>query len=83
MFKGYIYFIADTIFNEVKIGYSANPQKRLKELQTARSNELTLLKVIPGNQKEERKYHSQFCWYRKKKGEWFDLSDENKTFIAR
>jgi hypothetical protein len=78
----FIYFIADLTNNEVKIGISKDPHKRLKQLQTARSNKLKLLKTVHGTNEDEKKYHSLFCWY-KKEGEWYELSDELWEFIRR
>jgi len=43
-----IYLIHNTNNNTLKIGKSNNPEKRLKQLLTATSDELKLLKIIKG-----------------------------------
>lgn len=65
-----IYFIK--ALNTVKIGYSANPEKRLKELQTGNSEKLELLLTIPGNKESEKAFHLYFDRARLN-GEWFRL----------
>jgi hypothetical protein len=81
-YPGWIYFISEENNNRVKIGYSKDPYKRLKQLQTGNSNKLILLNAIPGSQKEERKWHKLFC-HSKINNEWFHLSEEILTFIYR
>lgn len=48
-----IYAIGDG--NKVKIGYSKNPQKRLKQLQTGHPNKLKLLHTWEGDKLAEKK----------------------------
>lgn len=48
-----IYAIGDG--NKVKIGYSKNPQKRLKQLQTGQPNKLKLLHTWEGDKLAEKK----------------------------
>jgi hypothetical protein len=65
-----IYFIKAK--NTVKIGYSANPEKRIKELQTGNPEKLELLLTIPGNRETEAAFHTYFDRARLE-GEWFRL----------
>jgi hypothetical protein len=76
----YIYFIADTKTNMVKIGVSTTPEKRLAGLQTSSPNKLVFLAVAEGDEKKEKELHQQFKKYRKS-GEWFELSTEIKQLI--
>lgn len=69
-----IYFI--TAGNKhVKIGYSANPEKRLKELQTGNPLKLKLVTTIPGSYETEKALHLYFT-RNKREGEWFHLTGE-------
>lgn len=77
-----IYFIVDTDKNEVKIGFSENPEKRLKQLSTATSSKLILVATINGTRKTESDYHRHFARYKKRR-EWFELSPEIQAFIDR
>lgn len=71
-----VYFIADPIKNVVKIGFSKNPKRRLKQLQTSNSNMLILLGYLNGNKETEKFYHKLFGKYRLS-GEWFHLDKDN------
>lgn len=54
----------------VKVGYSANTQKRLAELQVGCPETLTILFVIPARRAEEKRIHGEIDVYRIR-GEWF------------
>ena len=77
-----IYFIGNTTESKVKIGYSKHPDKRLKEIQTTAPFKVSILKVIPGNFIEEKKWHRHFAWC-KTNNEWYTLTEELKEFINR
>lgn len=68
--KGYVYFIQGECGGAIKVGYSANPEKRLKELQTGYPDTLILLLMIPGTESTERALHREFESSRLN-GEWF------------
>jgi len=68
--KGYIYFFQGQCGGAIKIGYSVDPQKRLKELQTGYPDTLKVLLMIPGSENTERALHKHFEASRLK-GEWF------------
>jgi hypothetical protein len=56
---GYCYFIG--IDNEIKIGYSNNVQRRLKQLQTSHGKQLLLLGYISNCTKsDEKNLHNKF-----------------------
>jgi len=67
-----IYFISNGL-GQVKIGYSLNPSRRLKDLQTASPNQLELLAILPGDQVTETEYHSKYADCNIG-GEWFEFS---------
>jgi len=69
-----VYFIADTTNDVVKIGYSKDIKKRLKQLQTSNGNVLVLLGYMNGNEAEEKYTHQLFSEY-KLQGEWFHLNE--------
>jgi hypothetical protein len=73
----YLYVIASSPEGPCKIGFSANPEKRVRQLQTGHAYLLNLhySQVVPNNEarKIERLVH-QTIGYRRSKGEWFDIS---------
>lgn len=77
-YTGYIYFISNG--ESVKIGFSKDPEKRLKNLQTANPVELKLLYFEKGNSNIESRLHKLFSKDRIQ-GEWFNFSDEILEFI--
>jgi len=80
--SGFVYFFVDDINNQVKIGFSKCPYKRLKSVLTSYPGTLVIKKTIQGTQKDERYYHRMFCHYKIRR-EWFFLSEEIKTFLSR
>lgn len=73
---GFVYFIQKSnIEGPVKIGYSVNPESRLKQLQTSHDENLYLLKSIPGNSSLEKQYHGKYQESRIN-GEWFKSTEE-------
>lgn len=78
-----VYFITDDESSDfdklkVKIGFSKNIQKRIRQLQTGSPSLLTLMGYIETNdhKKLEKKLH---CKYRdvKSHGEWFNLNSND------
>ena len=75
------YFIQSGQEGPIKIGFtSRSVQKRLLSLQTAHSESLRVLLVLPGNRELEKALHRQFQAYRKE-GEWFVPSVELLSLI--
>jgi hypothetical protein len=81
-----IYFISEILgsgkVSRVKIGYSANPHKRLQNLQTGNANTLEITKIVPGDKRDERLYHDRFKSLHLAY-EWFRFDGDLKTFIKR
>lgn len=79
-----IYIIANAETDDLKIGYSINPKKRLKELQTGNANELLLMLVFKGTFEDEKKLHEVYKHIRLE-GEWFrgkEIMDIYETLEA-
>lgn len=76
-----IYFIGAES-GPVKIGKAVCPFTRLKCLQTAHHERLTLLAICEGGAGRERGYHRQFKEHRIR-GEWFARSPELVAEIER
>ena len=74
----FIYFISSQ--NQIKIGYSNNPIKRLKNMQVGNPNELVLLLFYEGSIYEEQELHTKFSEYHVR-GEWFRYSREIQNYI--
>lgn len=77
---GFVYFIQADPGDEIKIGFSTHPARRLRVLQTAATRTLHILATTPGMQDKEYQIHQRFAAYRTI-GEWFTPSDELLAFI--
>lgn len=73
--KGYVYFMRSELTGLIKIGYSVNPDKRHKSIQTSNGGDVTLLTAFKGTMADEQKLHEQFAESRVR-GEWFTPTDE-------
>jgi hypothetical protein len=80
--KSYLYFIEAINTGYIKIGRSANPDRRLAQLTTGSPNQLVLLGKISGGSALEAELHRRFEGHREK-GEWFKASSELKEFIKQ
>jgi hypothetical protein len=67
----YIYFIQAKDGGPVKIGWTIDPERRLKVLQSASPHKLVLRKVVRGSQRLEHFLHEHYAAYRLE-GEWFE-----------
>lgn len=67
--SGYVYAISDGR-GAVKIGYAADPIRRLSELSVGRADALRLLGMARGDKRHEAQCHHLLRAYRIK-GEWF------------
>ena len=78
--KEYIYFIQQGDDGPIKVGYSTNPEKRLKTLSTASPHSLHLLKVVEGDETLEKRIHTRFAEIRLG-GEWLQATQDLLDFI--
>lgn len=74
-----VYFISNG--THIKIGKTWNVTARIKALQTASSNKLTLLGIVPISEYPEEQLHKKFS-HLNSSGEWFFPEDELLQFIA-
>lgn len=77
--KGYLYIIRNTNSGRCKIGFSNNPEKRLKSLQTGSDALLEIAYKSPeicAPQEIEGVLHKEFA-DKRVIGEWFDLTVED------
>ena len=77
-----IYFIQANGDGPIKIGYSGNPQARLRNLQSGHYDKLALLGTMAGDVEVEQKVQEQFATYRIR-GEWFEPVSPIFDFIKR
>lgn len=56
----------------MKIGWTYNPIRRLKDLQSASPYKLVIRKIVPGTQKLEHYLHQRYESHRLE-GEWFEV----------
>lgn len=76
-----VYFIQSSS-GAIKIGVASNPVQRLRTLQTAHAEPLTLLCAVLGGAMCEERYHYQFRDHRLI-GEWFSPAPELLAEIER
>lgn len=80
--KNYIYIICEKAdeTKPLKIGFSADPDKRLRQLQTGQSSSLMLFhkEEVPTEQvKALEKVIHRLLRHKKVRGEWFNISPED------
>lgn len=68
--EGYVYFIQQGEEGPLKIGWAVDPEKRLREFQTANPQTLFLRGAVPGSREDEANFHA-FFWEHRIRGEWF------------
>lgn len=74
-----VYFIQNEK-GRIKIGFSNDPEKRLKELQTATDEELKIIGIKPGGLSEEKRIQKIFEFAHVRR-EWFDPVSELLNFV--
>lgn len=65
-----VYFLQTAGDRRIKIGYSADFEKRRKQIGKMASSPLTVLAVMPGTRQLKRELHARFAKHRVH-GEWF------------
>jgi Meiotically Up-regulated Gene 113 (MUG113) protein len=75
-----VYFI-QAESGPIKIGFTTDVRMRLAALQTATAEELTLVGIMPGDEKDEAALHARFASSRIR-GEWFRPDEEIRAFIS-
>jgi hypothetical protein len=75
-----VYFILAVKCNQIKIGSSANPAERLRDLSTACPDEIRCLGTMSNEGHQESKLHEKFRQFRTH-GEWFDADQSILEFI--
>jgi hypothetical protein len=66
-----IYFIQDVETKEVKIGLSANPKARLRQIQTGHPHQLVLVRVVQGGMIGDERHLHRMLRHLHIRGEWF------------
>lgn len=71
-----VYFIGTElkVGKLVKVGFSRDPQSRLRALQTAHGERLQIFATVEGGKDVEEKYHRRWK-ARRRNGEWFTIGD--------
>jgi hypothetical protein len=77
-----IYFIFCEAANAVKIGFAADPMRRLAMLQTGNPLPLVLLAAVQGGLKQEQRFHQRFRSHHIR-GEWFRADSQLMAVIQR
>lgn len=78
--RGWVYCIRDDASEAVKIGFSNNPARRFKQIQTANPNRLRFVAAMEAVEAFEQFLH----WShraRRMSGEWFDDRDAGVSSV--
>lgn len=78
--NGWVYFIRAVQTGRIKIGFSLDPSRRLRELEFGCPEDLELITQIPGSFFRERGLHKRFAVHRAR-GEWFEPAPELLDYI--
>lgn len=78
--SNYVYYVATTESDVVKVGISSNPWSRIKELKIGSHEDFELLATLKTSEKSERKIH-EFFKESRKGGEWFYRSEALNLLI--
>ena len=77
-----VYFIEEEGTNRVKIGYSSDPGRRLRTMQTGNSRRLNLLFTIPGDAGVEKRFHDRYKHAQvRHSSEWFYFDSQIKELF--
>lgn len=79
---GQVYLMGNREYGLVKIGFSNNPEQRLKELQTGCPFPISIFTSFKGSLKREKQLHHQYKDLRVN-GEWFKIEDKLEDFINK
>lgn len=79
-----VYFIGTKLIRGklIKVGFSRDPQSRLRALQTSHGEPLQIFATVEGGKELEAKYHRRWRT-RRTQGEWFIIGDCIIDEIAR
>ncbi|EQC1535416.1 GIY-YIG nuclease family protein [Clostridium botulinum] len=80
--NGTVYFILDTSADLVKIGFTRNLKRRIKQLETSNCNLKLIYKIESCSMDYEYSLHHFFDLERVK-NEWFSYGDSIKEWIKR
>jgi len=78
--ESFLYFIEAVNTGFVKIGRSADPERRLAQLATGSPHDLVILGKISGGSSVEAELHRRFKDIHERR-EWFKVSTELRTFV--
>ena len=78
--QGWVYCIRDDAAQAVKIGFSRNPSRRFRQIQTANPNKLRMVAVMQAVEAFEQFLHLSHA-ERRLSGEWFDDTDGGVSSI--
>lgn len=76
----FLYAIQDSNSGFIKLGYSANPEQRLRELQTGNSGALRMVYTAQIREDRARPVEQQLhrdLNYLRARGEWFKISENH------
>ena len=77
-----IYFIRGKESGNIKIGYSADPEQRKSNLQTANYEELEFIGIMDGSIEDEAKIQEMFSTFNIR-GEWYRSAQEVVAFAKK
>lgn len=78
-----VYFVQAVDGGPIKIGFSENLGRRIKQLESTYKTPLVLLKTVRGCRKKEAEIHARFSHLRLGNTEQFQPASDLMTFIGR
>jgi hypothetical protein len=79
----FVYFIQRGVDGPIKIGFSRDPEKRLRVLQQNVPERLRLIGAQSGGFNEEHQLHERFAASRIRRTEWFEPSADIVAYICQ
>ena len=80
VYRGLIYLVVSASTNKLKIGYTSNLKKRLRQISNASGTKVELISSFPGDMAMEKEAHKRFDHFRCI-GEWFEYDDSIINFF--
>jgi Meiotically up-regulated gene 113 len=77
---GLVYIVQGNDAGPCKIGFTTNPERRLKTLRNATFSDLRVVRLLDGDRTTERWLHQRFS-HQRINGEWFAYDEDMLTVV--
>lgn len=76
-----VYFARRGSDGAVKIGFTSDPERRMRELRKKSRSTVQILAIFPGAKPDELRLHAKFAAHRLPDGEWFAGTKDVLDFV--